>query len=97
MINEFNTNVHSCDCLVFVNSQAADAAYSAQEHIDANSNISWSCIAKLHIFILYSSENTSVNQKGMLRLCQILHNAYSIGNSHPTLKLKILTVAAFQC
>lgn len=81
--------------MVFVKSQIVDTAHSVQEHIDANCNMSWSYIAKLCIFIMYSSENTFVNQKRMLGLCQILHNAYSIGNSHPTSKLKILTAATF--
>lgn len=97
LINEFNTNVHSCDCVVFVNSQEVDTAHRAQEHIDANFNNSWGYIARFCIFILYSSENTFINQAGMLGLCQILHNAYSIGNSHPALKLKLLTTAAFWC
>lgn len=97
MINEFNTNVYGCYCLVFVNGQTTDTAHSAEKHIDANSNILQSYAAVLCIFILYSWENTFVNQKEILGLYQILYGANSIGNSHPSSKLKVLTTAAFRC
>lgn len=67
MINEFNTNVYGCYCLVFVNGQATDTAHSVEKHIDANSNILQSYAAVLCIFILYSWENIFVNQKKNIR------------------------------
>lgn len=97
MINEFNTNVYGCYCLVFVNGQATATPHSAEKHIDAISNILQSYAAILCIFIWYSWENTFVNQKEILGLCQILYGTNSIKNSHPSLKLKVLTVAAFRC
>lgn len=49
--------------------------FVVQKHSDSISNVFQSYAAIMCVFISYSSENTSVNQKGMLDLCQILNNA----------------------